>query len=249
MTTNTKTKFVTHHKKLLLLTTLLITVLFTSLLIYTFTTTRKNEPSTPPIETPPPKVTVHIKSEMELYNAINNTTEPTIITFNTDITLIEPLTIHSHKDITLTSNNNAGNNKFYKLIGASNADTIIIESHGTLMLDGIIVTHNKDTLGRGVTIEPDGTLVMTNGEITGNTNQQSGGGVKNRGNFIMYDGKISDNIAVFGPNSEDEWPFSGGGVANSGTFTMYGGEITGNVAMNSIKDYNCYGGGVGNQCH
>src|SRR5215469_1788453 len=97
-TTNTKTKFNKHHKKLLLTTILLIAILLTTLLIYTISTHKINENPSPPTETPPPipKITIQVKSETELNNAINNTTEPTIITLNTDIKLTNPLTIPNH---------------------------------------------------------------------------------------------------------------------------------------------------------
>ncbi len=85
-----------------------------------------------------------------------------------------------------------------------------------------------------------GTFTMSGGTIQGFDSTYSyewvsnasyypsgGGGVNNRGSFLMGGGTITGNTAN-----------KGGGVCNSGTFQLYGGEITGNAA-------NC-GGGVYN---
>jgi hypothetical protein len=116
---------------------------------------------------------------------------------------------------------------------------------------------NSDSL---VYINGNGTFIMQNGKITGNSNTDSdsdygrGGGVNNRGNFIMNGGEISGNYAankgggVFnymsftmnGGTISDNISTDGGGVYNDAfaTFTMNGGEIGGNSATN--------GGGVNN---
>jgi hypothetical protein len=181
---------------------------------------------------------VHVKNEAELKNAINNapTGGSTTITLDNDITLTSyetseqytgyiylyhnaTLIFPANKDITLTSNRVNG---FYKLIGAVDVPTTLVEGGGTLRLDGIIVTHKNGVTGCGVDVS--GTLYLYNGEISGNTND-IGGGVNNRGTFAMSGGKIFNNTACWG-----------GGVITSGSeFNMSGGEISGNTAIYEDK--------------
>ena len=81
--------------------------------------------------------------------------------------------------------------------------------------------------GGGVYID-NGTFIMNNGIISGNSVPSSyGGGVYvNKGTFTMNNGSINGNTA-----------YCGGGVSvNNSTFTMLGGTISGNSADN--------GGGV-----
>jgi hypothetical protein len=163
---------------------------------------------------------VHVKSETELRNAVNNApySESVVITFNSDISLIGgTLRIPVGKNITLASDNDG---EFLKLISNTNHDTITVE--GTLILDGIVVTHTSDASGRGVCILSDGELYLYSGIICGNTaTHLDGAGVCNsRGTFIMFGGEISNNIAGE----------IGGGVSNGGVFTMYGGVILNNTA-------------------
>ena len=163
-------------------------------------------------------VTVHVGNEAALRNAVNNAEEPTIIVFTADITLRgSPLNIPVNKDIILTSDRSEG---FWKLIGANGQETIVI-NRGSLTLDGIIVTHNKNDSGRGVTVNNGGTLTMIDGEISGNKADKktgNGGGVNNNGIFTM-----SDKAVIFG-NSATE---NGGGVYNTGVFNMENGTIGG----------------------
>jgi hypothetical protein len=184
-----------------------------------------------------------VSTETELRNAINNAAGSTIIALNKDITLTETtLTIPAGKEVTLTSNKASG---FYKLTGVTNRHTITVDSGGALTLDGIIVTHKTGELGGGVTTSKDSTLILLNGEITGNTGGYyynpydheymneiiaDGCGVVNSGTFKMLGGRISNNIRFLHGD--------GGGVVNLGTFILSGGEITGNTAS--------WGGGVAN---
>ncbi|MCL2475475.1 MAG: hypothetical protein FWE73_00005, partial [Candidatus Bathyarchaeota archaeon] len=168
---------------------------------------------------------VPVSTETELRNAINNAVGPTIIELTADIHLTgAPLTIDTGKAITLTSSG-AGN---FRLIGAPGAFTITVNDGAILDLAGITVTHTSGSTGRGVGVSLGGTLILSGGEISGNTYTNYGAGVNNYGTFIMTGGKILDNTATI----------SDGGVYNSGNFTMYGGEISGNTAYRS--------GGVGN---
>ncbi|MCL1976712.1 MAG: hypothetical protein FWG55_01175 [Candidatus Bathyarchaeota archaeon] len=190
-----------------------------------------------------------VGNEGELRNAVNNAKGPTIIELDNDIKLTETLNIATNKDITLTSSKIVG---FYKLIGASHQGTLIVKDGGTLKIDGISVTHLGDEEGSGVTVDSGGTLILYNGEISGNTvsgvslsvliggYSSYGGGVYNSGVFEMYGGKISNNLASIG---------SGGGVYNSGTFKLFGGEISNNNATSGFStdsDSRGFGGGVYN---
>ena len=168
---------------------------------------------------------VPVSTETELRNAINNAAGPTVIELTSDIHLTgAPLTIDAGKDITLTS---SGTNSF-RLVGVPGTYTITVSDGAILDLAGITVTHTSGATGRGVGVSLGGTLIMSGGEISGNTYTNYGAGVNNYGTFIMINGKISDNTATI----------SDGGVYNSGNFTMFGGEISGNKAERS--------GGVGN---
>jgi hypothetical protein len=179
---------------------------------------------------------IQVKNEDELKNAINNapTNRSAVITITNDITLTHcsytsinsyssTLIIPANKDITLTGKSENG---FYKLIGAVDTCTIVVEGGGVLRLDGVSVTHKNGVTGCGVYImHGGGMLYLYNGEISGNIADNatfSGGGViiSNSGTFVMSGGKITDNIA-----DKD-----GGGVDNYGTFIMSGGEISGNTA-------------------
>jgi len=223
---NTNNKPNPHHKKTALLIT---TLLFITLLTFSSLTSTFDNVS-PFVLGAPNKV---VSTETELRNAINNAAGSTIITLNKDIQLTETLNIPTNKDITLTSNKIVG---FYKLIGASCQETLIVKDSGMLKIDGVIVTHLDEVEGRGVTVDSGGTLILYSGEILGNTVYgvgmpqlvggygSYGGGVYNSGVFEMSGGKISGNLASIG---------RGGGVYNSGTFKLSGGEISGNSATTS----------------
>jgi hypothetical protein len=188
----------------------------------------------------------YVENEKGLINTINNATGSTVIVLNKDIKLTKSLIIPINKNITLTSEN-AG---FCSLIGANNQSTITVNEGGVLFLDGIVITHNVGSLGRGIMVESKGKLVMLNGEITGNTatpNQPNfypyGGGVYNQGIFRLFGGIISNNTAK-----------EGGGVFSSGddTFSMYGGVITNNTASHdgggvyAVRSFGLSGGIISN---
>jgi hypothetical protein len=195
--------------------------------------------------------TVVVNNETGLRNAVNNaqTGKATIIAFDKDITLKSTLTISANKDITLTSNKASG---FYKLIGAKDKSTVIVDENGLLKLDGIIVTHTNfegSKFGGGVFVEASGRLIMYSGEISGNaavggrsqSQQSAGGGVFILGVFELHGGKISNNIAYENYDGNTQSGGYGGGVfvSGNGSFSMFGGEISGNRAEK-------VGGGVSN---
>lgn len=181
----------------------------------------------------------------------NATSDMTVnIALSCDIELDESLVIPADKHIVLMS---YGLDKFFRLIGASGADTIIVDSGGVLELAGIIVTHPSATYGCGVTVFPGGVLTMYSGEIFGNKGNLDGGGVCNYGDFTMYGGVIYGNIARYGGGVlnvegiftlsggtifDNHASYSGGGLySEAGDFTMTGGMILGNSAVG-------HGGGV-----
>ena len=138
-----------------------------------------------------------VSNEMELRNAVNNAVEPTVIALDNDITLTEQLVIPVNKDITLTSTSTP---KFFKLIGGDTGRStfgprdypqavINVGGSGVLRLDGIVVTCANFPLAWNLLVSVSGTLVLYNGEISGNV---LGDGVVNSGTFEMYGGKISN---------------------------------------------------------
>jgi hypothetical protein len=166
---------------------------------------------------------VQVGNEAELLNAINTAPNKTVyvISLSENIILKNSLEIPENKNIKLTTV--SGTSNFVTLIGADGMDTIIVRSDGAMALEGgIVVTHAEGEDGRGVYVERKGTLVLSGGEITGNTINDNGGGVYNVGTFKMSGGVISgNNASTFG-----------GGVYNSdgADFVMSGGEITRNTA-------------------
>jgi len=243
MSINAKAKFnlhSIHNKKVFLFITFItIVILFSSCFVLAF-----NPVSSVKLESPDAKSEVsdkNVSNEMDLREIVNNVMEPTIITLDNDITLTNSaLVIPAGKNITLTSNNGNG---FFKLIGANNAETIIVEENCVLILAGIIVTHASGTYGEGVAIRPGGTLMMFDGGICNNTAgfgtipdtdmtfMKAGGGVFNAGSFSMFGGEISGNTAR-----------DGGGVYNNhANFSMFGGKIFGNTAKDGGGVYNFRG--------
>ncbi|MCL2642477.1 MAG: InlB B-repeat-containing protein, partial [Candidatus Bathyarchaeota archaeon] len=171
-----------------------------------------------------------VKNQTELENAVNVATGPTTIILNNDIKLDSVLEISKNKNITLKSSD-SGTNCIYKLFGAPNLATINVKGGGVLQLYDVIVTHEANVAGGcGVFIDFGGKLIMYNGQISGNSPwYDEGGGVCNKGDFIMKGGVITNNDTL-----------DGGGVCNYGNFTMDDGVIT-----NNVVEYN--GGGVYNK--
>ncbi len=94
------------------------------------------------------------------------------------------------------------------------------------------ITHLDGVDGRG--IYNCGTLILWNGNVTGNNTSNNGSGIYNDGTFTMYGGSISNNSST-----GEEAGGYGGGVYNNNTFNFYSGSISGNKATNN-------GGGVYN---
>jgi LysM repeat protein len=179
----------------------------------------------------PSKDVVLVSNEYELRTAIDYAVKPTVIVFTADIQLTSTsLDINAGKNIVLISSGE--DNDFFKLIGVPRVDTITVNNGGVLELAGIIITHTNGATGTGVTVQSGGTLIMSGGEISGNTANGYGGGVCIwYGNFTMFDGAILNNTANCG----------GGIFSTQGDFSMFGGEISSNIAIGN------YGGGVFNE--
>ena len=107
--------------------------------------------------------------------------------------------------------------------------TITINKTITLNLNGHIISGNSENGNSVITIQEGRTLTLTDssetktGKITGgqgttgNYGKTYGGGVYNKGTFVMQGGTISGNTAN-----------NGGAVYNTGSFEMSGGEISNN---------------------
>ena len=178
---------------------------------------------------------IRVKNATELRDAVNKAEVgvPVNIALTNDISIGAALAIPPGADITLKS---TGDNNFFKLIGLDGQNVITVENGGRLTLDGIIITHEDGSTGTGVGIAYGGTLIMVNGEISGNLAGRGGGvGIDEGGVFELYGGKISGNTATWG-----------GGVYNRGVFKMSGGEISDNTAKPAYGyvDSGGYGGGV-----
>ena len=131
---------------------------------------------------------VFVGSEKELREAVAKSGlggESTLIALTKNVVLKEPLVVGVGKNVTLTSKGRFGGGDCFRLIGALGQSSwdeqhgvvkggvqfgvIVVEGGGWLCLDGVVVTHNKGVAGRGVTVEAKGWLVLSDGEVSGNT--------------------------------------------------------------------------------
>jgi len=169
-----------------------------------------------------------VNNEVELVNAVNNTLEPITIAFNNDIKLTGSLVISTNKNITLTSSHNG---EFFKLIGASSTDTITVNEGGVLIIEGIIVTHERDSSGRGVAVNSGGKLMMTSGKVSGNSDIMGGGVYVHYGTFVMSGGMITNNRAIVASNQAESdqmlGQHSGGNMQHSGGMSTNSASGTG----------------------
>jgi len=187
---------------------------------------------------------VYVRDDDSLRKAITDTAVlggPVVIVFERNIALIgSTLTIPAGADVTLTSDialaSSAGV-EFFRLFGVAGYDTITVNG-GTLVIDGIIVTHVLGSSGNGVTVNSGGILTLSSGRISDNTvgdvifSNGFGGGV-----FVGFDCSFVMSGGVISGNTVSGGSSSGGGVYIGGSFVMSGGVISGNTAHGS-------GGGV-----
>jgi hypothetical protein len=161
--------------------------------------------------------TIHVDNENDLRSAIERAVGPTIIVLDDDIYLTgTTLDIDTGKDIMLKSNSDT---TFFSLFGPPSVTAITVNDGGKLELAGIILTFDRGAPSTGVYVYPEGTLILSDGEISGCVADE-GGGVYSTGDFTMSGGVISNNMA-----------FNGGGVyIYTGTFSLSGGMICDNTA-------------------
>ncbi|MCL2642729.1 MAG: InlB B-repeat-containing protein, partial [Candidatus Bathyarchaeota archaeon] len=244
-----------HHKHTIFtLISLIFTLMLLSSIVYTATTFNHISPFTSAYT-----ADETVNTEQTLRNAIKyapTTASPQyVIALTEDIELTgSTLTIPANANIVLINAKNTPT----KLVGPNDINTITIASKGKLILDGITVTHNSDTTGRGVYVDYGATLTLNSGEISENNiytggiikDATFGGGVYNLGTFTLNGGTLHKNSAYNGGGvynlgtfemnkgtfSENTASGAGGGVDNLGTFEMNGGLFYKNVASN--------GGGV-----
>ena len=174
-----------------------------------------------------------------------------VVVLTRDVFLSGPLVVGEGCNVTLTSSGGRFGGGFFRLVGAKERYTVVVEDGGWLCVDGVVITHNKSTVpwgGGGVLVWGGGEFVLVRGKISDNgyvhyPPSPMGGGVKNMGVFRMFGGEISNNKAeyvlyhqqqAYGVEGE------GGGVYNGGVFEMFGGSIINNVAGKC-------GGGVCNE--
>ena len=124
--------------------------------------------------------------------------------------------------LTVKDTSAAGNGK---ISGSDGGSGIHITSTGKVNLQsGEISGNSSNSNGGG--IKNNGILNVTGGSVIGNE-AKKGGGIYNAGTATISGGTISDNTAKQ----------YGGGIFNTGSLTITGGEITGN---NGVRE----GGGV-----
>jgi predicted outer membrane repeat protein len=213
----------------------LTSLLFVMLLIFSIVYTATFNGDSPFVSAYTPDDIVY--NELDLRAAVNVALgiapNQYVIALGADIQLTtSTLAIPTNTNIVLINDDDTPR----KLIGVNALGTLTVQSGSTLVLDGIIVTHNSDDKGRGVYVGSSAALILSSGEITGNdiytgdtiTDDQLGGGVYNWGTFTMNGGTISGNSA-----------YNGGGLYSIRSFTMNGGTFSENTAAGA-------GGGVAN---
>ncbi len=116
----------------------------------------------------------------------------------------------------------------------SNTANGFLDNEGTLMLTNSTVSGNT-TSGNGGGISNSGWLTLTNSTVSGNS-AESGGGIDNQGTLTLTNSTVSGNM-VTGSDG------SGGGISNEGGLTLTNSTVSGNTVTGS----NCSGGGIDNQ--
>jgi hypothetical protein len=162
----------------------------------------------------------------------NAGSSPVVIDLTGDVTLREveePLIIPDGANITLKSSGGT-----FTLSAGGNFHVIYVETGASLTIDGVNISRETGTIGRGITNR--GSLTLVDGIISGHNPPEyededvgneivasRGAGVLNRGDFIMLGGEISNNTAQLGVGVHN-W-------GESATFTLEGGAIKNNTAL------------------
>ena len=127
------------------------------------------------------------------------------------------LTIPSGKTITLDLNG-------FTLDGSGEIGAIIRVSSGAVLTitDSVTNADKQGTItgGSASAIENYGEMTLEADKIKGNSADNYGGGIDNRGTLTITGGEISSNTST-----------NGGGVYNAGTMDFYGGKIKDNTAV------------------
>lgn len=125
------------------------------------------------------------------------------------------------------------------IVGTATGTTIVtVNSGGTFILDGGLLTSKSRSSGDGHIIFNNGTLNLNGGYVAGGNCSGWGGGVYSNGTVHMTGGVIAANLGN-----------SGGGMSvDGGSFTMDGGIISGNETHGGtcvVGSINCaLGGGI-----
>ena len=106
---------------------------------------------------------------------------------------------------------------------------VSVETGAELTIENSVLTGNHGWHGGAVS--NDGTLVLRNTEVSGNTSTYSGGGIFNDGSLTVIDSTVSGNAT-------QESGGNGGGVFNRGSASFLRTQIDGNSATAA-------GGGIG----
>jgi len=195
----------------------------------------------------------------ELQRAIANASEPTNIIVGRNIIFTAMVTIPAGKDITIKSAEDANS----ILTVAGGFRHFAVNGNATLTLEDITLDGDSDGIGYrggiansgslklnvnavitncyayegGGINNNNGTVIISGGEISGNTASNYGGGIyTDRGAITFSGGKINGNIVIGQSHNQGH----GGGIYNNNSaVTISGGEISGNTA-------NYYGGGIYN---
>ena len=107
----------------------------------------------------------------------------------------------------------------------------LIVSGATVDISGLTISGGNSELGGGIYVAPFATTTLTGMVVTGNSSNNSGGGISNTGDLTITNSTISNNSTSGGAGS-------GAGIWNLQDLTVIGSTITGNT---SIAD----GGGIG----
>jgi putative ubiquitin-RnfH superfamily antitoxin RatB of RatAB toxin-antitoxin module len=143
--------------------------------------------------------------------------------------------LHITDDFTVAGKSSGNITGTYKEVRLTGENTISLSSNGSLIwtaanqtfvIDGPTLQGKEENNAALVYIADNSAGELRAGEIKGNTNSNTGGGVYVYGSnafFTMEGGTVSDNTAS-----------SGGGVyGGNGTVTMEGGTISGNTATST----------------
>lgn len=143
---------------------------------------------------------------------------------------------------TFTSNNAYGSVNNDRT-GEGRGGAVCNAQTGNSQISGAVMRSNYSSDSGGA-VSNEGTMTLSNVEITGNKTVMSGAGIDSKGETTFESGLVSGNTA-------SNWTISrisgsGGGVSvSAGSFTMNGGNIAGNTAKN-IYSYKEFATSIGN---